>query len=241
MARNIKESRESAKKAAVDAGLDEEAPLLPPRPPRQGYEMTPIASRFLAASGASGPPPASIDDDFDDLPSRHFGPRWLCFLQHDSQGQVIGYETRLVAEWIQEHGNGDTDFVFVSYTRKQFCVATPQELEKWDVDPYTLQALTTTAQADRNTLVQYGIEAARSAGKKAFWLDFKCIRDADGLSKATSQSDDVYRICDIVRAAHSMIILVGPSVESKTMPRAPQETYDPETMLHWLQVWGTRL
>lgn len=122
VARNIKESRDSAKKAAVHARFDEEAPLLPTT---EGYEMAPIASRFLAASGASGSPPAGIDDDFDDLPSRHFGPRWLCFLQHDSQGQVVGYETRLVAEWIKEHGDGDTDFVFVSYTRKQFCVATP--------------------------------------------------------------------------------------------------------------------
>lgn len=33
-----------------------------------------------------------------------------------------------------------------------------------------------------------------------------------------------------------MIILVGPSVESKTTPGGPQETYDPETMLQWLQV-----
>lgn len=59
-------------------------------------------------------------------------------------------------------------------------------MEKWDVDPLTRQALIPIAQADWNTLVQYGIDAARSARKKAFWLDLKCIRDADGLSKATS-------------------------------------------------------
>lgn len=69
--------------------------------------------------------------------------------------------------------------------------------------------------ADSQSLVSLGIEAALSAGKKAFWLDFECVRDADGVARSSSNSMDVYHICDIVRAAHSMIIALGPPAIDK--------------------------
>ncbi|KAK8120018.1 uncharacterized protein PG998_004644 [Apiospora kogelbergensis] len=231
VARNQRENRNQDQVGEVDereAG-DEEArqPLLYNG---DDIEMTsiapPVASMSAAAAINHRSDPTDVEEDYDDLLPRHFGPRWLCFLQYNTAGDVIGHETRLVADWVQEHGdNADTDFVFLSYTRRQFCVATPQEL---------------IAPLDRETLIQYGIEAARSAGKSAFWLDYECIRDADGLSKATSQSTDVYRICDIVRAAHSLVILVGPPLQSKYSP-ATIEPYSPDAMLRWLQEWGTRL
>lgn len=181
------------------------------------------------------------EDDNGDLLQRDFGPRWLCFLVYDSEGRPVGYETRMVADWVREHGeDADTDFVFLSYTRLQFCVDMPQELAKREMDPATREALYKIATMDRETLQWHGIESAHAAGKGAFWLDFECIRDADGLSKATSQSTDVYRISDTVRAAHSLVILVGPPLPSKYSAAGP-EAYSPETMMHWLQEWGTRL
>ncbi|KAK7999484.1 hypothetical protein PG990_012084 [Apiospora arundinis] len=248
IARNHKENRNPDEDEDMDnLGAHEEEfeqPLLS----GGDIEMTSITPSVASASAAPaiihGNNPIDVDEDYDDLLPRHFGPRWLCFLQYNRARDVVGYETRLVAEWVRERrdngDNDDTDFVFLSYTRKQFCVATPQELESWNVDSTTREALFQIAPRDRETLIQYGIEAARSAGKPAFWLDYECIRDADGLSKATSQSTDVYRICDIVRAAHSMVILVGPSLQSKYSP-ATRETYSPDAVVRWLQEWGTRL
>ncbi|KAK7947911.1 uncharacterized protein PG986_008797 [Apiospora aurea] len=182
-----------------------------------------------------------MDDDYDALLPRHFGSRFLCFQQYDSYGNVAGCERRLVGDWVREHvGNSDTDFVFLSYTRRQFCVATPEELTNWNVDATTREALFHISPKDREMLRQYGMEVAVSAGKSAFWLDSEGIRDADGLSKATSQSFDVYRICEIVRAAHSLAILVGPPLQSRYSP-ATSEPYSPEAVVRWLQEWGTRL
>lgn len=58
-------------------------------------------------------------------------------------------------------------------------------------------------------------EAALTASISAFWLDFECLRDEDGEARSSSNSDDVYLICDVVRAAHSMIISVGPPVQDR--------------------------
>ncbi|KZL84520.1 3-hydroxyisobutyrate dehydrogenase protein [Colletotrichum incanum] len=59
------------------------------------------------------------------------------------------------------------------------------------------------------------MDAAKRVGKRAFWVDFECVRNDDGVARSTSSSEDVYRICDIVRAAHSMIIAIGPSASDK--------------------------
>lgn len=96
------------------------------------------------------------------------------------------------------------EFVFVSYTRMQFRVATNEEISKFNYpNEETREANRQLAQRDRQALINYGMDAARRAGKRAFWLDFECVRNDDGIARATSDSDDVYRICDIVRAAHS--------------------------------------
>ncbi|KAK8133576.1 hypothetical protein PG984_005588 [Apiospora sp. TS-2023a] len=244
VARNHKENRSPKGDDEMrerETGEESLQPLLP----EGHFEMTPIshAPDALATNDNNIFEDLDVDvnDNSDDVLPRHFGPRFLCFLQYDYNGNVTGCETRLVADWVREHGDdSDTDFVFLSYTRRQFCVATPEELTGWEVDPAIREALSRIAPTDRETLRQYGIEAALSAGKSAFWLDFECIRDDDGISKATSQSFDVYRICDIVRAAHSLAILVGPPLQSR-YSLATHEPYSPEAMVRWLQEWATRL
>lgn len=61
----------------------------------------------------------------------------------------------------------------------------------------------------------WSIDAAQRAGKKVFWTDFESVQDVNGLARSSSKSDDVYRTCDIVRAAHSMIIATGPPAADK--------------------------
>jgi hypothetical protein len=218
VSRNRSEGQDMSSFGREEVGGGENKPLL-----HADIEMSAVShqpSTATASRRAEAEAEAEeLDDDWDDLPSRHFGPRYLCFLQDGPHGPLTRCETWKVSDWIREQGeHADTDFVFLSYTRRQF---------------------PSPANADHSTLLHYGMEAARSAGKRAFWLDVECIRDADNTAKATSQSFDVYRICDIVRAAHSMVILVGPSASTTLGP--PGQTYSPEAMDHWLQEWGTRL
>ncbi|KAK8050170.1 hypothetical protein PG994_011900 [Apiospora phragmitis] len=80
--------------------------------------------------------------------------------------------------------------------------------------------------------------------------------NADGNKKATVDNSEIYAIRDIVRAAHSMVILVGPSVDHKRVQTSPTpdcpealdrwldkwgNTYNPESMREWMQLWGSRL
>lgn len=124
---------------------------------------------------------------------------------------------REVSDYLRQHGDHtDTEFIFVSYTCLQIRVATPEELDNYQHnDQRVRDANIEVAKRDRETLTRWGINAARSAGKRAFWLDFECVRDADGIARSNSSSDDVYRICDVVRAAHSMFIAIGPPVEER--------------------------
>ncbi|KAI1321549.1 hypothetical protein F5Y16DRAFT_405155 [Xylariaceae sp. FL0255] len=184
-----------------------------------------------------------IDEEFDNLPARHFRPRYLCFLRDGPGGPNTEYETHKVTDWINQHGDfASTDFVFISYTRKQFLVSAEAKWRGQPVpDEATKAAYNEEAQADRNTMLSYGMQAAREAGKRAFWLDFECIRDIDNIARDHSQSDDVYRICDIVRAAHSLVIVVGPPLEATKAVEENQVSYDPVSITEWLQQWGERL
>ncbi|KAI1737918.1 hypothetical protein F4680DRAFT_427459, partial [Xylaria scruposa] len=185
----------------------------------------------------------TMDEEFDNLPSRHFRPRYLCFLRDGPRGPDTEYETWQVTDWIKQHGNySSTDFVFISYTRKQFLISPEQ---KWRGKPAPEAAIkdaySELANADRALVLGYGMEAARSAKKRAFWVDFECIRDADHVAREHAQSDDVYRICDIVRAAHSLVVLLGPPHNTRLSGEIRQNTYSPASMDKWLQEWGTRL
>ncbi|KAK8118410.1 3-hydroxyisobutyrate dehydrogenase protein [Apiospora kogelbergensis] len=214
---------------------------------------TSLASTFRGSSTTEGK-----DIDGDDLLERSFAPSHLCFLEYDKNAEPIAYETRKVTDWVREH-KGDhsgADYVFLSYTRAQFNVFTEEGLDEMGVeDPEARKTLLHIAAFDRATLERHGIDAAHQAGKKAFWWDFECIKNPDGSAATTVNNPEVYGICDIARAAHSMVVLVGPSVESKkSRPlRAYSEealaqwldegakAYSQETMTEWMQDWGSRL
>ncbi|KAI0535012.1 hypothetical protein GGR58DRAFT_480701 [Xylaria digitata] len=231
--RNRRETDQEVSVDDPDAG--ENQPFL-----QRSTEMTAITPQSSSAFQTSD---GSMDEKFDDLPARHFRPRYLCFLRDGPRGPDTEYETRKVTDWIEQHADYDsTDFVFISYTRKQFLISAKS---KWrdnpETDEATKAAYCRQEDEDRATVLEYGMEAARSAKKRAFWVDFECIRDADNVARENAQSDDVYRICDIVRAAHSLVILLGPPHDTRLPGKAHQHSYNPAAMEQWLQEWGTRL
>jgi hypothetical protein len=145
------------------------------------------------------------DQDYDDLPGRHLRPRYLCFLREDG-----GYNVVKVKNWIEEHGEeADLEYIFVSFTRKHF---------------------NTSEGKGRNDLVQIAEKAARQAGVPAFWLDFECM-PKDVLGKEVFE-EDVNRICDVVRGAHSLAVAL-------CRPAGGKKANSSTTAL--LRQWGSQL
>lgn len=214
-----------------------------PVPERQGYsdDIRLRSDLESAAAGTSSDQAIWIEPGDQGTASR---PRYLCFIKDYDQAL---YETIHVSQYIFEHGdNIDMEFVFVSYTREQFRVATDDEIDKYKYpNEETREANRQLAKRDRKTLIRWGIDAAKRAGKKAFWIDFECVRDEDGVARSTSKSDDVYRICDVVRAAHSMIIAIGPPASDKVNAilagQSTSVSSGAQQTTKWLRHWGSRL
>ena len=109
-----------------------------------------------------------------------------------------------VQNWRKEHGNeAKLEYVLVSYTSSQFSTK-----EDWDY------------------LRQVGQHAAQNAGVEAFWVGCSCLGSEAELEQ------NVWRICDVVRGAFSIVVAVagpGNSQDSQGLP------YDP------LRDWGRRV
>ncbi|KAL2812565.1 hypothetical protein BDW59DRAFT_167779 [Aspergillus cavernicola] len=115
-----------------------------------------------------------------------------------------GVEIKSVADWEEEHGReAILQYIFISYTSAQF-----QGPQDWD------------------ELHVIAAAAAQNAGVSAYWISCSCMPDPDHVS------EDVYRISDIVRGAHSLAIILGPPVTD------PSANPDMKTML---QHWGERM
>ncbi|OCK73354.1 hypothetical protein K432DRAFT_313016 [Lepidopterella palustris CBS 459.81] len=118
-----------------------------------------------------------------------------------------GFEIVSVEDWVNAHdGHAHLDYVFVSYTRRH--------------NLYTEDLL---------HLCQQGIRAAQEAEVPAFWIDVLCV-------DPTTFAQDIYRICDVVRGAHSMIIALKNSVDNRVMLQGPSSNRD-----KLLKEWGGRL
>jgi len=109
-----------------------------------------------------------------------------------------------VEEWITQYkAERNLSYVFIAYTAEQF-----QNTED-------LIALHKIADA-----------AARNAGVMAYWIGCSCMPEPDQMQ------EDVYRICDVIRGAHSLAIAVGrPENDSKGI----------STVDLMLQQWGQRI
>lgn len=91
-----------------------------------------------------------------------------------------------VEEWTKEHNliDHDMDYVVVSYTSAQFSDTNSQDV---------------------NDLHAIAVTAAKAAGVPAYWLSMSCMGDTEA-----ELEEDVFRISDVVRGAHSVVLAVKP-------------------------------
>ncbi|KAH7089718.1 hypothetical protein FB567DRAFT_568535 [Paraphoma chrysanthemicola] len=107
-----------------------------------------------------------------------------------------------VEEWITQYKSEDLNYIFVAYTAEQF--QGPEDLR---------------------VLHQIADAAARNAGVMAYWVGCSCMPDEN-------MQEDVYRICDVIRGASSLVIAVG---------RPQNDMYGTNTTDLMLQQWGQRI
>ena len=110
---------------------------------------------------------------------RDIRPRYICFVD-DDEANDSDFSCESVAMWEETHPNQPLPYIFIAYTTMQF-----------DHD----------VEADMYALHSIAIRATRAAGLRAFWVGASCMPDGD--------DEDIYRISDVIRGAHSMIIAIG--------------------------------
>jgi hypothetical protein len=115
--------------------------------------------------------------------------------------EKVGFTRKKVKLWLGKEGpHASLEYLFVSFAHKQ-------------IDPRD--------SSNRRGILKIAEMAARKAQVKGFWIDFECM-------PGHTKYEDVYRICDVVRAAHSLIVVL-PS------PRGQKSLDD------LLNVWGDRM
>jgi hypothetical protein len=102
----------------------------------------------------------------------------------------------------QNKAGHNLSYIFIAYTAEQF-------------------------QSDDDFMVLHEMAdaAARNAGVTAYWVGCSCMPD-------DQIEEDVYRICDVIRGAHSLSIAVG---------RPPNDVEGIDTSELMLQQWGRRV
>jgi len=110
----------------------------------------------------------------------------------------------VVLRKVQDHER-ETQYVFIGYTAEQFN-------HDSEADMYALDAI--------------AVRAAQEAGVAAYWVGSSCLS-----SDEAELVNDVYRISDVMRSAHSLAIAVGPSATRPTMTRRDE----------MLRMWGERM
>lgn len=106
-----------------------------------------------------------------------------------------------VDEWMVKYPNEKLDYIFVAYTAKQFP----------DTSREHMQALHGIAQ-----------RATRDANLRMYWVGCSCMPEEAELEQ------DVYRISDVIRGAHSLVIAIAPNDKCKNTEQM-------------LQQWGSRM
>jgi hypothetical protein len=128
--------------------------------------------------------------------NRILEPKYLCFLtgkKHPKMQEELG-QPRLVSDWKRDHPEYHgkcPDYVFVAYTAEQFNHSSGPETR---------------------ALHLIAARATKEAGLFAYWVGVSCMERGD-------LEGDVYRISDIVRGAHSLVIAVG-ARDIEGQPRA---------------------
>lgn len=207
------------KKIQVLTNLQVSSPSSATIPPRNGGCYDPVPYRYygypkVARNAMELDSPRGCND-VNPIAERVLRPRYLCFLQRQGEPALI----MNVEEWITQYrSERNLSYVFVAYTGEQF-------------------------QSDNDFIALHQIAdaAARSAGVMAYWVGCSCMPERDQLQEDvgrnlldwdTADSSQVYRICDVIRGAQSLVIAVG---------QPPNDRHDistPDLMLHQ---WGRRI
>lgn len=117
---------------------------------------------------------------------------------------VDGMQIINVAEWRANHGNqAALEYVLVSYTSEQF-----------------------NSEEDLLSLHEIGKHAARAAGVDAYWLGCSCL----GTEAEIEQN--VWRICDVVRSAFSVVVAIAGPMGLTTQTGLPYDL---------VREWGRRV
>jgi hypothetical protein len=157
-------------------------------------------------------------------------PRFLCFINEtEDQYSISSYSVLKVDDGLKQPAG--VRYVFISYTRRQFYSQISNDPSLSIAERMRFRA---AAERDKETLIHFAIAAAKSAGVSAFWIDFECVRPEED-SADSADVEDVYRICDIVRASHSVAIVVGPALDED------KEHIKDTSKDDWLLGWGERL
>lgn len=145
--------------------------------------------------------------------NRILEPRVLCFLKGEEGGNPFE-----VSKWRElnpgKHDNKCLDYIFVAYTAAHFKTWLPSMKDDPDKTKYLREAQNT------KELHRLAAKAAMEAGVEAYWIGSSCMGKGEQLAQ------DVFRISDVVRGAHSLAIIVGTgSEDSKLSGMTPLEQF----------------
>ena len=129
-------------------------------------------------------------------------PTYLFWFGKDSTGKEQWHRINVQEKQKNEGSTTRLEYIFVSYTSSQF-----------------------SSDDDKRYLHRVGQAAARAAQVPAYWIGLSC------LGTGREQERNVWRICDVVRKAHSLVIVVGQNPGSTG-------TKSPETLVN---DWGRRV
>lgn len=183
------------------------------------------------------------------LQERRLKPVSLYFLKStgSSPQDHPHYERMDVDDWrAQNPGAKEPTYCFISYTAAQFPTASAEIMSTWrsaegqPLAPEEITQRARLAQPNHQLLERFGAHAAQRMDVDAFWIDF-CVSPVKngGNDVLGASQSEAWNICDIVRQAHSMVILRGPGYEYRSSPRKSLENH--ESKQKQLAQWGGRL
>ncbi|KAK5083434.1 hypothetical protein LTS08_003627 [Lithohypha guttulata] len=165
------------------------------------------------------------------LMERRHLPRFLCFTDRVRDRNKYPRGRMTPEEWMKETGESvPPAYLFVSYTGEHFKRACPEGWKQFGqrgkVECNCEQCQ--SHKSDVEFLHEKSRQAAKEIGVIAYWTDQNCMSTDE-----VEHSQDVYSICDIVRAACSIAIIVGQAGTNEL----PQDV----TTSDLLKEWGERL
>ncbi|KAJ5115934.1 hypothetical protein N7456_000282 [Penicillium angulare] len=135
-------------------------------------------------------------------------PRYLCLADKEPKDRIVS-----VLHWERLYGpQASLEYLFIAYTAEQF-----------------------PSNEDLDELHRIAALAAKAAGLPAYWISCSCMPNDEKPGtlpdQAVDLAGDLYRISDVVRGSHSLVIIAG-------TPGSSTRAASTETLL---REWGRRM